>query len=329
MNARANMRSVLEKGSERDTALRNHTFTTNRQLFATQQIEHMHDVVSNALAYRLSSVCWMGRSRFGKTRSISALKELVRLSHPQIPFVSLVAIHHEDKYVERNMLGDILGQLDHPAKTSSLIRQRDNFLNIIRALCAVAGSNQVIISLDEAQNWFKNAHWKHLKDWCNLLSAVGQKVPIDPLLIIAGQLELEQVIRALHQFIDLDARFFSMPRVFSGITSPELLKNVLSFFDDELSAEYPEGSDISYSEFFLPKAYGAGWRLEKDFRVLWTALERANTSDTSLDANMAAIMYAVKFFFASAMDQDDPKFRSSKEAWAVAVDSMLAIGGRL
>lgn len=268
--------SILQRGAARDEAFLAHPLIRDKQLFAVANVRMMYESVTAALVHRRPSCCWYGQSRHGKTRSLDAIEALLRQSHPNVPFVSIDAKYHEGNVnSERNLWGDMLLDWEHIGASSHNTGDRKaNVQSYLTSLCDLMGSQQLVFAIDEAQNLRTAASWIFLKDLCNALKK-RKPISIDPLIIIVGQPSLVEVIEEIKGIKDLRSRFFRAPKPFVGITSVEGVEDVLDCFDDPARDEYPANSGISYTEFFLPSAYEAKWRLASQSALLWEELSTA------------------------------------------------------
>lgn len=75
--------------------------------------------------------------------------------------------------------------------------------------------------------------------------------------------DIEQV-----QYTHIKKRFFSQNCNFKGLTSKEDIAFCLAQYD---RCTFPEGSDISYTQFFMKEDWEKGFRLESLTEEIWTA----------------------------------------------------------
>lgn len=68
---------------------------------------------------------------------------------------------------------------------------------------------------------------------------------------------------------DVLGRFLSRIYAFEGIRSAAELCEVMRAYDDARLRDYPDGSGISFTQFFLPGAFRAGWRLSSCATQCW------------------------------------------------------------
>jgi hypothetical protein len=112
------------------------------------------------------------------------------------------------------------------------------------------------------------------------------------------------------------------PEPFACMRSVEDLKFFMSEHDNVRRSEYPSGSKICYSEFFLPRAYANGWRLGNEAQNAWEAFERAAaTVNRKLrDIGMQWVGDAVTHFLTAQMSEDVEGFTSLPKNWDEAVN---------
>jgi hypothetical protein len=120
---------------------------------------------------------------------------------------------------------------------------------------------------------------------------------------------------------DLWARFLMKQELFPSMNSVEDLKYFFSEYDNVKRCEYPAGTGLSFSEFFLPLAYASGWRLENEAKNAWDAFIRAATEvkRKSSGIGMQWVGDAVNHFLTAKMADDVVGFNSSSDDWNEAI----------
>jgi hypothetical protein len=76
-----------------------------------------------------------------------------------------------------------------------------------------------------------------------------------------------EIIQA-EEYDHLRGRFFGQQYYFCGIHTLEQVEACLSYYD---TTRYPEENGPTYTEFFLPKEFAMGWRLESQAKLIWMA----------------------------------------------------------
>ena len=85
---------------------------------------------------------------------------------------------------------------------------------------------------------------------------------------------------------------------------------------------YPEGSQWSFTRYYLPQAFEAGYRLVSDAAVLWNAFEVAHHKATlpgRLEIPMESFARAVEVILKDSELRDAPGYCPDASLWAHAV----------
>lgn len=241
-------------------------------------------------------------------------KELTNV-FPEVACELVSAIEH-DKVTERVFFGDLLVAFRLPYNGTAQERYQRLRAAFITA-CTEAGGRHFILLVDEGQNWGES-EFTFLRDFSNQL----RKDRYVLTTVIFGDLRLNELAASFRTARkDLWARFLMKPEPFECIRSLEDLRYFMSEHDNGIRNEYPSGSNICYSEFFLPRAYANGWRLGNETQHAWEAFERAaGTVNRKLrDIGMQWVSDAVTHFLTAQMSADVEEFTSLPENWDEAV----------
>jgi type II secretory pathway predicted ATPase ExeA len=307
--------SALEDGDERDHHLVKHPLNRRPIDIPTKAIEDALLRVCEAVAYRHLGLCFIAKYRQGKTTASSMIAENIGQVVQNLAVHNIVARSH-DAVKERVFYGDLCESLGL-SKFGTAEERADRVQKGVQSACLKADSDQFLLIVDEGQAWgVKEYEW--LRDTSNVLNQKRYTLTTvifgDPRLM-----ELSSQFRQSRQ--DLWARFLMKPTPFSGVRSKEDLQFFLSQLDNVTQCEYPVGSGVSYSEFFLPKAYAAEWRLEGEATSLWNALVRGATSVNRKieEVGMQWVSDAVIDFLKRAMETDSAGFASGSDEWDMSV----------
>ena len=97
--------------------------------------------------------------------------------------------------------------------------------------------------------------------------------------ILVGQPELltmKNDLRSSRQK-HLLGRFMTATHQFEGVIGKQDFRRMNRALDS--GSEYPDGSGCSYTRYFIPKAFGSGWRLLKHSDSIWKVLIEACRSE--------------------------------------------------
>lgn len=303
---------ALSHGAERDSYLLNHPLNMRPVEVLTRSIEEAFLQVVTAVKYRQLGLCFQAPFRLGKTTAACIIASNISQVVQHLAVHLAVAKTHE-KVSERAFYGDLCESF--MLTNQGTAEERSGRLRkAIVAACQAMGGNQFLLMIDEGQNWGEK-EWEWLRDTGNVLLK-DNKITLTT--VTFGDMRLGAVrgkVQRTRQ--DLWARFMMKSTVFSGIRNKEDLAYFLSQLDNAEKYEYPAGSGISFSEFFFPLAYGAGWRLENQTDAIWQAFERAASKVTRKvdELGMQWVSDTVVDFLISRTLSDFEGFNCEPDDW--------------
>ncbi len=184
-------------------------------------------------------------------------------------------------------------------KTTAPVR-RNRFKQYIKTRCSIIESQTAILFIDEAQTW-SEIELTFIRDVSNDLKKFDS-INLIPVLFATPQiLKTAENLKAADR-IDLIARFLRNPIIIKGLTKQIDLEEVLKPIDDPILYAFPDYSGVALSEFFIPRAYANGWRLQKEAPNLWRALLEELNLPSGQEANigMSWIISSVRYFLFEA-----------------------------
>lgn len=315
-------RKALVPGEDRDHLFLSHPLVTDSLFLATPQVKAAHGVLSMCITLRDTGACFVGVPRAGKTYAISVLQKTIERSNSPLVILSINTKQH-DKVTEKAFFGDILEDLDlkFEQKTTAPVR-RNRFKQYIKTRCSIIESQTAILFIDEAQTW-SEIELTFIRDVSNDLKKFDS-INLIPVLFATPQiLKTAENLKAADR-IDLIARFLRNPIIIKGLTKQIDLEEVLKPIDDPILYAFPDYSGVALSEFFIPRAYANGWRLQKEAPNLWRALLEELNLPSGQEANigMSWIISSVRYFlFEAAKSNIDDHFFGSDKMWREAVRS--------
>lgn len=127
---------------------------------------------------------------------------------------------------------------------------------------------QCVLIVDEIQQWRPN-DFHVLADLHNYLKLQGIILTV----IGFAQSEIYERLTGLRavEHYQIVARFFSEIIPFRGCQNIDELTAILNACDTE--SEFPVGSGITYTAFFAPQAYSAGFRLVPLAELFWKSFD--------------------------------------------------------
>lgn len=304
---------------ERDSLFDQHPVVRWDKYFAvpTPEIIRLSEVISHSVLRARSGRAIAGISRHGKSRLITYFTRCIR-SEPgfkRIPVFCMDA-SHSTRASELDFYADMLNATGYrlmkirPAK-----ERRNQCINHLIEISRASGDRRIVLFVDEAQWWTFN-EWTWLKEVDIGLSHEN----IALIVIPVGQPELRHVRTVLKQANrrDLTTRFLRRIFEFGGFRSEEQLRELFEVFD---MLRYPDENGWTYSQFFFPRAWAAGWRLAKEARTAWAELVKAIPALDEPDFGMESVAFTIQHFLAEFYVDDAPGFIGTTEQWAEAVDA--------
>lgn len=317
---RALRRDALCDPRRRQELYQSHPVVCNALRVVTLPVRQVYEGIVQTIVHRMPGSPIVGDFRMGKTRTITLVREALKIPFPKLPVALLIAKQH-DKPTERAFFGDLLSDYRHGgALSGSAAERRLRLLTLIAGAANSVGSDLYVIFIDEGQNWdIQEFVW--MRDVVNDLQELG----VDCIVIVFAHTELkllrDKVIA--RKRTDLLGRFFLTPREFRGLRDVAELTHTMTAFDDPALHDYPVGSDLCMTEFFLPLAYEAGWRLANEAPTLWAAFEfvAARRGRTAGNIGMQWVMASLRTMLFEGTALDRPGFQYDLESWVKAVES--------
>lgn len=308
--------AALSPGADREHHLANHPLNQRPVAILTTAIKNAFIIATDAVRFKRVGCAFLADFRTGKSTALEMIARELTDVLPEVACELVSAIGH-DTVTERAFWGDLLVAFGLPFYGNAQDRFQRLRLAIITA-CAEVGGRHFCLLIDEGQNWGKR-EFTFLRDFSNQLRQKDRYVLTT---VIFGDLRLKELAAELRSDRkDLWARFLMKPEPFACMGSVEDLKFYLSEHDNVKHCEYPAGSKLSYSEFFLPRAYASGWRLSDEAQNAWDAfLRAAATVNRKLrDIGMQWVGDAVTHFLTAGMANDVEGFKSFPEDWDEAI----------
>lgn len=242
-----------------------------------------------------------GFSRFGKTWFVNWwVGDLLRESFPGLTVLTFTYKGH-DRFSESLFLMELLGAGRHKYGGAGKKKiMLDRLVRFYATLADRSRGNRIVLVVDEAQEM----HEPEFQTLCNVsneLENIGYRLTV----ISVGSEELTYQHSAFIQQhkIHLMARYMVRSTRFKGISSAEELEYVLNGYD---TAEWPNGSKISYTRHFFPNAFRDGFRLAACSINLWKAFVELGPKKEryKLEVPMEHVADAVEAIFAQTVDED-------------------------
>jgi hypothetical protein len=298
----------------REKTLANHPVRGGDYTLPTPMMQRTYALVREQVWARRTGTVFYASPRMGKTRCAIAIRDLLRQEFPNV-YVTLLSTRPSPRPSTSHMLRLIL-----EAESHVLSRRPDgdllfgNAVADIRVKAARIGAKQYVLLIDEM----------HLLNDVDLQQLVcfHNQLELQDLRMTAISFAQPEILHRRTSLLannsrQIIARFLSDTLQFDGCASEGDFGSLLRSYD--LASEYPEGSGITYTQFFFPVAYVAGFRLENYRTSMWEALHRASGNIAAQGVPMEHICLTIEELLLSLRRQDSPDFVLSNEEIDAAV----------
>jgi len=274
------------------------------------------DYIIFFVAMRMSAA-FVAPPRYGKTMAGEFIKIHIPKEGAKGARVYKIDMAYYKHSTKNNFFEHLLKQVKHALWNEGKHAAKvDRFKAFLIDAARANKVTRVVLLFDEAQlltiedfEWLKEVHNELEKEHVKMIT------------FLFGQRELEarrEVLKDLNR-PDITARFMFKIFNFPGIDSEDDLQVLMDCYDHE--SEFPEGSGWSYTRFFWPAAFEAGWRLSSEANTLWKHLTAARSKaglrgPFTMEIVVRVIEYVVRS--AQSMESKPPALA---ELWPDAVES--------
>ncbi|WP_208648182.1 ATP-binding protein [Paraburkholderia caledonica] len=202
--------------------------------------------------------------------------------------------------------------------SGSALQRRFRLYNRLAEMVERASGKSLIVFVDEAQR-LELEHYEWLRDVQDEMERRGVRM----YTFLVGQPGILNRKTSFRQSIDTSqivSRFMIEEMRFEGFRSAADLEVSLSAYDESV---FPDGSDWTFTRFFLQRAYDAGFRLGRQNELLWDAFSQVHRQarfDFTMEIPMEFVARAVEIALGENMKDDASGFVVSPALWALAVE---------
>jgi hypothetical protein len=300
----------------REKMLASHPVRGGDYTLPTPMMQRTYALVRELVWARRTGTVFYASPRMGKTRCALAVRDLLREEFPNV-YVTLLSTRPSTRPTTSHMLRLIL-----EAESHVLSRRPDadllfgNAIADIRVKAARIGAKQYVLLIDEMQ-LLNDTDLQQLVCFHNQLEL--QDLRMTAISFAQPEILHRRTSLLANNARQIIARFLSDTLQFDGCASEGDFGSLLRSYD--LASEYPEGSGITYTQFFFPMAYLAGFRLENYRTSMWDALQRAAGSIAAQGVPMEHICLTIEDLLLSLRRQDSCGFALSKDEIDAAVSA--------
>ena len=293
-----------------------HPLVTGNYRLATPAIEAFYELVTRCLRYRIMGALIYGPSRIGKTRAIEYVRLLLARHYPKITTYH-AQCEHKPRHAEGPFFANLLEAVgDNAPNAGTACSKRSRLSLRIREAAARAGSNTVLLLCDEAQRYNENEY-----EWLRDVHDVLDRQQIKLFTFLVGQEELlaQKTALQIAGKTQIVARLMVEELAFYGIRNAQDVATCLNGYDQ---TAYPHGTPWSFTRFYVPEAFDAGYRLVDDAHLLWQAFEAAHHKASlpgELEIPMESFARAVEIVLKESEIKDGPGYCPETALWTHAV----------
>lgn len=254
-------------------AMDDHPLLTEECCIPTYGLEVFYNAAISLLRGRRPGMVIKGNPRSGKTFSIESFQE----NHSSLLGREIPVFHMQSWTVgpktvstEARFFGSLLKAMGYELAFSGTAALRlDRAVEFILERVESAGDNRAMLVVDEGQNLGRR-EYGYLMDIYNQVRGRGCRFKV---MIVGQEKEMNQQIGKMQKYPQIRERFHTVIKQFPGLRTESDIRRILECIDN--TSSYPEGSGWTYTYFFLPDAYTAGFRLSDSSQIIWTALKSA------------------------------------------------------
>lgn len=246
-----------------------HPIEQGDYLIDTISINEIADSILKWINMRNPGAIIYGSPRLGKTYAVKYLKKFFEIKYkPQwktfIVRTRKMKTPNENRFFEY-FLKDVGHELYKNGKPDA---KRDRLVNFLYDKGDQTLRNQIVLFIDDAQR-LSTMEYEWLMDIYNELDSNG----ITLTTILVGQTELSHrrngYIKSAKQIV---GRFMIHEEKFFGLREKDELAYLLASYDN--IAQFPTGSNWTYTRFFFPEGFAQGSRLEHETGTIWDCIQK-------------------------------------------------------
>jgi len=300
----------------RPAPIDSHPVVQREYTLPTPMLNRTYNIVRERVWARRTGVVFYAPPRMGKTKSALEIQAALQDEFPNVYtlFVNARAsARSSDMHMFRLLLEASHHVLAGRAAADLLFK---NATTDVTLQLSNRGGSQFVLIIDEAQ-LLSQTDFQQLVVFHNALSV--RKIKMTTIAFAQPEILHRRTALLTASQLQIIARFLSEPIAFEGCSCAAELKALLVAYD-ELS-DFPEGSEWSYTRFFLPCAFRAGFRLSKFYKRIWEELTKVSGFADKATIPMEHICLSVEFLLLASRDQDCASFTLTDPEIEAAVDS--------
>jgi len=277
----------------------------------TGPVERLYQKISRCIILRQSAYV---EESTGKGKSIAMEFAINRLSQV-FSELACVRFNAQTNYVPsvRAFFKEVLTALHHEKTTGETWDLRDRVRRRLEEVAVTSSSGMVILWVDEAQA-LNVTDFLLVRDVQNGL----RDIQADLLVFMSGEEPYlhRRIKEAKWSASRAVADRFGMKRMLLDGYGFDETRELFSLID---AAVWPAASGITWTQFFFPKAFEAGFRLQSQAMACTSALESAKLLSRDGHCQARLLKMVVNRFMLDQTHNDASEFIASLDAWRDSV----------
>lgn len=296
--------------------VKHHPLTRHQYMLPTASIDGFMSRIKRLIRNHTPGAIVYADPRVGKTYAIRYVQNALREDYPGVVCLSW-GTENKPKPSEDAFFTTLLEAAGHPeALKGNSTRKRRRLIERLTELVDSSEYNWFIMFADEAQR-LGTVEYEWLRDVHDCLERKGIRM----ITLLVGQPQLLHQKTAFRQSsqTQIILRFMVSEMRFDGLADPDGIATCLQGYD---AAIFPDGTDWTYTRFFLPRAYDAGFRLVDQAAMVWAAFRRADVKAGlafAAEIPMQYFAHTVEIALESNMHKDAADFKFTAAMWDEAV----------
>lgn len=304
---------------DRPIPIASHPASLQTYILATPSIDEAYQHIKRCIRTRIPGSIIYAITRFGKTYFIKYAMTMIAIDFPDIVAISLGCVLRK-KPSESAFFSLLLEAAGHPKATSGTIMdRRSRLINKLLDMLVKSGQHRLVVFADEAQK-LELEEYEWLWEVHDALERRGFRMTT----FLVGQPKLvnRKTALKLSGESQIVARFMIEESQFHGLRCKDDVQRCMKGYDTSL---FPQGSDWSFTRFFLPKAWSRGYRLETAASELWETFHSVHRSlelpGGDMEIPMTYFARSVEHLLTDvAPEVDDFNFKFTPDHWGEAVN---------
>ena len=303
-----------------------HPFHRRTAYLPTVALEALAGSLQSWLDNGLPGAMIDGRPRYGKSYAIAYIRQNTELCFgTRIPSLKVDVVDASRNVVtEGNFFGGMLRKIGYSRHDSGTAMQKKyRLIGMMQEAALDLPSGRFLLFMDESQH-LTRARYSYLVNLQNELEDVG----VSLFTVLMGQPELRaqrETYRSAGQ-TQITGRFMTAVHTFEGVRRLEDLAYICHAIDAK--TEWPASSGMSFSRYYAPRAYDAGWRLAREAPLIWRTLDERRIESglsTTRSLTMQAVMALLRWLMKTARSIDASGMRFDETMVRTGYDCVAAL----